>query len=87
MRDVPVLLDGTVPFCRENLSALDGGAGGGTADGGATSGGTTSGVLGNLFRDSLEKIWEQGMARYGEHCSGEYRGICAKCDEYYTYNF
>jgi spiro-SPASM protein len=71
MRDVPVLLDGTVPFCREDLAALDGGGG----------------VLGNLFRDPLETIWERGMARYGEHCSGEYRGICAGCDEYYTYNF
>jgi spiro-SPASM protein len=74
MRDIPVLLDGTVPVCREDLSVLDG-----RAENGA--------VLGNLFSDSLEEIWERGNVRYREHCSGNYRGICAGCDEYYTYNF
>jgi spiro-SPASM protein len=76
MRDVPVLLDGTALLCKEDISALK--------DGGAASG---QAVLGNVFSDSMEKIWEQGAARYREHCSGGYRGICAGCDEYYTYNF
>jgi spiro-SPASM protein len=79
MRDIPVLLNGTVPFCREDLAALGGEASGPGASGRA--------VMGNVFTDSIEKIWERGGARYGEHCSGEYKGICAECDEYYTYNF
>ncbi|MDR1972007.1 MAG: spiro-SPASM protein [Treponema sp.] len=99
MRDLPVLLDGTVPLCREELSALSGGGR----------------VLGNIYQDSLETIWSAGEKYYAEHCvwqakaagktrfAGQpgieeqggsdgaegpaYPGICAKCDEYYTYNF
>jgi MoaA/NifB/PqqE/SkfB family radical SAM enzyme len=44
-------------------------------------------VLGNAFRDSLEAIWAEGENLYREHCFRQYRGICAECDEYYTYNF
>ncbi|MDR3146176.1 MAG: spiro-SPASM protein, partial [Treponema sp.] len=44
-------------------------------------------VLGNAFRDPLEAIWAAGERVYREHCSRQYRGICAECDEYYTYNF
>jgi spiro-SPASM protein len=84
MRDLPVLLDGTVPLCREELSALKG-------EGGR--------ILGNVYQDSLENIWFQGERYYAEHCdaikkAGEASsnkascpGICAGCDEYYTYNF
>jgi spiro-SPASM protein len=50
----------------------------------AAAGGT---VLGNAFGDSLEDIWTAGDPLYREHCSRQYRGICAECDEYYTYNF
>ncbi|MDR1900405.1 MAG: spiro-SPASM protein [Treponema sp.] len=72
MRDFPVLIDGTVPLCREELSCLGGGGGR---------------VLGNVFNESLEGIWSHGEAFYEEHCGKQYAGLCAGCDEYYTYNF
>jgi spiro-SPASM protein len=72
MRDMPVLLDGTVPRCREDTAAL---AGGGAL------------ILGNAFTEPLETLWSRGEASYREHCSGIYGGICAGCHEYYTYNF
>ena len=70
-RDVCVLLDGRVPRCREDLNALKG----------------NGDVLGNVFSDDLEHIWKKGAALFTEHCKAEYNGICASCDEYYTYNF
>jgi spiro-SPASM protein len=80
MRDLPVLLDGTVPLCREELSALKG----------------EGRILGNAYRDPLETIWTRGERYYAEHCEAArqngtekaaYPGLCAGCDEYYTYNF
>jgi spiro-SPASM protein len=77
MRDLPVLIDGTAPRCREELGAL----------GGQGSAGLSSVILGNVWNDSLETIWEQGGSFYLEQCGKKYTGICAECDEYYTYNF
>jgi spiro-SPASM protein len=73
MRDMNILADGKVPACREDLGALKG-------EGAKPS-------PGNVFGDSLEDIWERGMPLLMEHCGGVYQGICAECDEYYTYNF
>ena len=67
MRDVVVLMDGTVPICKEDLGR--------------------SPSLGNAFTDDLSLIWERGADLYASHASLVYPGICAKCDEYYTYNF
>jgi len=72
MRDMPVLIDGTVPLCREDLTPLKG---------------EKDRVLGNVFTDSLETIWQNGNKYYLEQCKKSYTGICAGCDEYYTYNF
>ena len=72
MRDIPVLIDGSVPLCREDISALKG---------------EKERVLGNVFTDSLETIWENGAKYYDEQCKKSYTGLCANCDEYYTYNF
>ena len=72
-RDMNILIDGRVPSCREDLEALKGG-----------------GVWGNAFDEELSLIWERGEALYLEHCLPENKGItgiCANCDEYYTYNF
>ncbi|MDR2808570.1 MAG: spiro-SPASM protein [Spirochaetaceae bacterium] len=72
-RDIAILLDGAVPACREDLSC--------------------SRVLGNVFTETLETIWLRGEAWYTQHCaasntkSWEELGLCARCDEYYTYNF
>ncbi len=44
-------------------------------------------VLGNIGRDGLESIWEQGLEIYRQHLHGVYPDICKECDEYYTYNF
>jgi spiro-SPASM protein len=76
MRDFPVLLDGSVPSCREDtarFAAADGDSGGG--------------VLGNAFTEPLETLWERNAARYREQCKGVYAGLCGACDEWYTYNF
>lgn len=67
MRDLSVLIDGTVPVCREDLAV--------------------SFPLGNAFREPLADIWRRGAERYAAHCAGTYPDICARCDEYYTYNF
>jgi spiro-SPASM protein len=75
MRDLPVLIDGTVPLCREELSCLEG-----TPENGGR-------VLGNIFNESLEEIWSHGEKFYEEHCGKQYAGLCAGCDEYYTWNF
>jgi spiro-SPASM protein len=72
MRDLPVLIDGRVPLCREDLSALKG---------------EDRRALGNVFTDSLEEIWNRGQVFYDEQCQKNYRDLCAGCDEYYTYNF
>jgi len=66
-RDVAILLDGTVPLCREDLRA-----------------GT---VLGNAFVDDLAAIWDRGSRVYDRHIAGDLPGLCAGCDEYYTFNF
>ena len=71
-RDMNILLDGRVPRCREDLEALRG------------KGGP---VWGNAFTEDLSIIWERGAALYGEHCASVYSGICAGCDEFYTFNF
>jgi len=72
MRDMPVLIDGNVPLCREDLSALKQ---------------QSKRILGNVFNDSLENIWKEGDTYYREQCSKNYSGLCKDCDEYYTFNF
>ncbi|MDR1802021.1 MAG: spiro-SPASM protein [Treponema sp.] len=72
-RDMIILLDGSVPCCREDLGALKG------------NGDKAS--WGNVFTEDLAVIWNRGEKLYLEHCMAEYRGICGHCDEYYTYNF
>ena len=71
MRDFPVLLDGGVPFCREDTARLS----------------DAGGRLGNALHEPLEAIWERNAAAYREQCDGVYAGLCGMCDEWYTYNF
>jgi hypothetical protein len=73
MRDMNIYIDGRVPVCREDLSALK-------AEGGGT-------ILGNALTEDLETIWARGQDLYLKQCGRTYPGICAGCDEYYTFNF
>ncbi|MDR2499619.1 MAG: spiro-SPASM protein [Treponema sp.] len=81
MRDMNILINGDVPLCREYTAAL--GYAGSPGDGNLAEGR----ILGNVFQESLETIWSRGAGPYQEHCSQVYAGICADCDEYYTFNF
>jgi spiro-SPASM protein len=72
MRDIPVLTDGAVPLCREDLSSLKN---------------ASERILGNVFTESLESIWQKGEQYYKEQCKNKYTGLCERCDEYYTFNF
>jgi len=72
MRDIPILIDGTVLLCKEDLGVLND---------------NKNRVLGNIFSDSLEKIRENSDKYYKEQCEKKYTQACADCDEYYTYNF
>lgn len=65
-RDLVVLLDGSVPVCREDVQQTE--------------------VLGNIFHESIEEIWNRGEAWYRRHLEADYPDICRNCDEYYTFN-
>jgi spiro-SPASM protein len=66
-RDMAILLDGTVPLCREDIRAET--------------------PLGNAFREELAAIWDRARDIYRGHVDGRYPALCARCDEYYTYNY
>jgi spiro-SPASM protein len=76
MRDFPVLLDGSVPVCRENTALFS-----------RTDKDSGNAVLGNALVEPLETLWEKNAALYREQCGGVYTGLCGTCDEWYTYNF
>jgi spiro-SPASM protein len=44
-------------------------------------------TVGNAFDEDIQTIWDRLGAAYLSQLRGEYQGICARCDEYYTYNF
>ncbi len=44
-------------------------------------------VLGNVFEQELQDIWDNGSEYYDSQLNSSYTGICEHCDEYYTYNF
>ena len=74
-RDLSVLLDGTIPLCRDCvrgeivLGSLFGAGEGPEA------------VLARLAA-----AWEAGEAFHRLHIAGDYPEACKACDEYYTYN-
>lgn len=66
-RDLYVLLDGTVPMCREDLDRAH--------------------VLGNVFEDGIEAVWNNGRDTHLRQVREEYPELCRRCDEYYTFNY
>ena len=44
-------------------------------------------VLGNVFVDGLETLWNKLTGELENHIKGEYCEKCRNCDEYYTFNF
>ena len=44
-------------------------------------------ILGNVFKDGLELLWEKLSGELEGHMKGEYCEKCRNCDEYYTFNF
>jgi len=72
MRDMPILLDGTVPLCRQQIAA---------ADNKYTTGNALSEPLDLIWERGQRLYAEQTGAM------PKYDSLCAGCDEYYTYNF
>lgn len=66
-RDMVILLDGSVPMCRQDAG--------------------NKAVLGNVFTDSLDDIWNKNQEIYLKHIQKDYPSLCRNCDEYYTFNF
>jgi len=46
-----------------------------------------AGITGNVFEDSLEKIWHKTDEVLQKHIEKQYINKCERCDEFYTYNF
>ncbi|TFG65042.1 MAG: spiro-SPASM protein [Spirochaetales bacterium] len=44
-------------------------------------------VLGNVWKDGLEEVWNRMRDYYIGHIEKKYPPLCEQCDEYYTYNF
>jgi spiro-SPASM protein len=72
MRDMPILIDGSVPFCRETIVRKKR---------------EKNDIIGNIISESPDVIWERGDSLYKKHCDNQYGKFCEVCDEYYTYNF
>jgi len=72
MRDMPILLDGTVPLCRQQIAA---------ADNKRITGNALNEPLDIIWERGQRFYAEQLGA------APKYDSLCAGCDEYYTYNF
>lgn len=44
-------------------------------------------IIGNVFEQSIDKIWEKSDSLLQEQIDNCFNKKCGKCDEYYTYNF
>lgn len=44
-------------------------------------------TLGNVLKEKIEDIWNNGYKVYKEHIDGNFSQMCRECDEYYTFNF
>jgi spiro-SPASM protein len=75
MRDMPVLIDGTVSLCREQIA---------DSKNGVLTGNAFTEPLEVIWEKGRRFYMEQaGLMPGGK----KYDSLCAGCDEYYTYNF
>lgn len=44
-------------------------------------------IIGNALTEKLEDIFQKKNTFIQEQLKNDYKGICGKCDEYYTFNF
>jgi len=72
MRDMPILLDGTVPLCRQQIAAADNKR-------------VTGNALNEPLDIIWERGQQFYAGQLG--AAPKYDSLCAGCDEYYTYNF
>ncbi len=75
-RDFSVLLDGSVPLCRDCVRS--------EIMLGNVFGDGNPGI--ESIKERLDSLWKAGERYHELHVSGEYPPPCAVCDEYYTYN-
>ena len=73
MRDMPILIDGTVPLCRQQIAA---------GNSGVTLGNALTESLEAVWERGQRFYAEQTVSG-----GKNYNALCAGCDEYYTYNF
>ena len=71
-----VLLDGSVPLCRECVRKE-------IVLGNLFEGGEPTA---ESIEGRLASVWIEGERYHQLHVSGAYPAPCAECDEYYTYN-
>jgi spiro-SPASM protein len=74
MRDMPVLIDGSVPLCREQIAGMNG----------VLLGNAFTEPLEVIWERGQRFYTEQAEQMPGRK---KYDSLCAGCDEYYTYNF
>ncbi|MEI6875585.1 MAG: spiro-SPASM protein [Spirochaetota bacterium] len=80
MRDISILIDGSVPPCRE---ILEGGDGFGNVFEGLPPDSVGQSAF---FSSAFERIWKSGEAWHAKHVASTYPEPCKICDEFYTFN-
>jgi hypothetical protein len=93
LRDMPILLDGTVLPCREDLHNLkevlskEKDIPERKLIPESSSFLVLRSSLNNVFTSSLDSIWNALTPLWNTECEGKHSGLCGVCDEYYTWNF
>jgi len=78
MRDMPILIDGTVPLCRQQICKHSDAT---------ILGNAFSEPLEAIWEQGQRHYDEQASAFAHEKTGAKYDPLCEGCDEYYTYNF
>jgi spiro-SPASM protein len=78
-RDLSILIDGTVPLCRECVRSE-------LLLGRLFEKGEEETIEASLLGARLAAVWEAGEEAHRRHIAASYPSPCEACDEYYTYN-